>query len=292
MVAGMSTARISIHMNVERPIELIDLTLSFQAVARRYRRFLIQQAKQRGVKTSDADVKLYVTKIESNCIFAELGGAVEILGALFSVMDYNNIFVEFVKNIRDAFQYYINIGREGEIEPSDVAEPRRDIEAIAEIAKVTASAASSTLEFAAIEYSQVEKDGGRETLFKFQVSSDEAADARRGALLAARALDKKTDADYNNVLMYFYQTSTDEPRSDGPTADRAIIKTISPAPLRVYFASDLDKERVFSLKSDPLQNPFKASYRVDVNVESDRNDKPTFYRVVRLHDIIPDEPES
>ena len=100
MTHGTSDARISIHFNVHQPIELVDLTLAFQGIARRYRRFLMDCARAVGAKHSDADIRLYVINIESNCILAELGGATEILGSPFTIMNYNNIFVEFVKNTR------------------------------------------------------------------------------------------------------------------------------------------------------------------------------------------------
>ena len=42
------------------------------------------------------------------------------------------------------------------------------------------------------------------------------------------------------------------------------------------------------MKADPNQNPFKAAFRVDVNVETDRNHVPRLYRVVHIHEVIPD----
>jgi hypothetical protein len=83
--------------------------------------------------------------------------------------------------------------------------------------------------------------------------------------------------------------STTAPKSDGRTDDKAIINSISPKPLPVHFASQLDAARIADMKADPQQNPFKAAFRVDVNVETDRNQVPRFYRVVHLHEIISED---
>lgn len=45
-------------------------------------------------------------------------------------------------------------------------------------------------------------------------------------------------------------------------------------------------------KGDPNLNPLKVSYLVDVNVETNRNDVPTLYRVMRVLDILPDEDDT
>ena len=59
--------------DVRQPVELITLTLALQSLARDYRRFMNDDARTRGVKIADEDVKLYVTKVESGSILAELG---------------------------------------------------------------------------------------------------------------------------------------------------------------------------------------------------------------------------
>jgi hypothetical protein len=288
---GLSDARIVIHFNVHQPIELVDLTLSFQAIARRYRKFLVEQARSIGQRHSDADVKLFVTKIESNCILAELGGATEILGSLFTILDYVNIFIEFAKNTKNAIDFYHNVATMGEIKPSDVHEGKRDIEAIADFLKVAAQSPSGELGLAVVKYHSTENNESKEVLFEVKIGSDDAAEARRGALLAQKALEYRGDADYKNVLMYLFQTNTEESKTEGVTAEKAVIRSISEKALPLYFASELDNDRMQTFKHDPIHNPFKASFRVDVNVETDRHDTPRFYRVMRLHEVIPGDPD-
>ena len=68
MSIGLGDSRIRLHFDVHEPIELVELTLSFQAVAREYRSFLVNRVRQEGGRAKDTDIKLYVTKIE-NTVF-------------------------------------------------------------------------------------------------------------------------------------------------------------------------------------------------------------------------------
>ncbi|WP_319528961.1 hypothetical protein [uncultured Cohaesibacter sp.] len=280
---GISSARIRLHFDVHEPIELVDLTLSFQAIAREYRSFLVNLVRAQGGKSTDAEVKLYVTDIKNNCIWAELGSATEIMGALFSTMSHTNTFVDFAQHISAAVNYFKSIGRSGKPDIQSLPYSNKQIEIISDILKTAAKNKNGALGISVIDYETNEE--------KLTVKFDhnDALDARRGALLTSQELSSKRDADYKEVLMYFHQANIEQPRSEGRTGFRGVIKSISDKDLPVHFISDLDQDRISSLVSDPLLNPFKASYRVDVNVETDRNDKPRFYRVVNLHEIIPEE---
>jgi hypothetical protein len=281
---GLGTNRIRLHFDVHEPIELVELTLSFQAIAREYRSHLVDAVRAGGGKAKDADIKLYVTKIESNCILAELGSATEIMGAMFQTMNYANVFVEFVKNLSAAIDYFKGIGRSGTVEAGSIPYSKRQTNSISDIMKTVAKNKDGKLSLSAIEHMA---DGEKEFL-KVTFNQQDATDARRGALLASQALEFRGDVDHPNVLMYFYQANIDDPKSVGKTGYRAIIKSISDEDLPVHFVSELDQDRIRDLVKDPELNPFMASYRVDVNVEVDRNDKPKFYRVAKLHEVIPD----
>ena len=272
---------------MHHPIELTDLTMSFAALASQYRKHLIDKVRSGGGKTRDLEVKLYITKIENNCILAELAGATDILGTLFSVMDYANIFVDFVNNIDHGIQYFLGLPSKNtkEIIPSEIPYSKKECADFENFLKVVSEQGELGLSVA--EYGKETKEEKIHVSFKY--SSDEAFEARKGAILAQDILESKGDADYKNVLMYYQQTNTDESKSDGKTGERAVIKLIHPKPLPVYLVSNLDKEKVKAHKADPSLNPLKVSYLVDVNVETDRNDFPKHYRVVRIIDTIRDD---
>lgn len=282
----VSDSRIILHFDVHEPIELMDLTLSFGALGKQYRKFLSDKLRSEHKKVKDVEIKLYITKIENNCILAELAGAAEILGALFSVMDYANIFTDFTSRVNDAIVYFKSLATsDGDKKASEIPYTKRECEDYANF--LTVVSGKGQLGLSVAEYSKETKESTIKT--KFVYSGDEAYEARKGSLLALSMLEQRGDADYKDVLMYFHQTNIDESKADGKTGEKAIIKSIHPRELPVYIISELDRDRVAGLKDDPKLNPFKASYRVDVNVETDRNDTPRFYRVLKVHEIISDD---
>ena len=117
MPVGISDARLEIHLDNKEPIELIDLTTSFQALAFQYKRHLSKHFQEERHKV---DVKLFITKIESGSVFAELGSAVLNLGQLFSVIDYANIFIEFIRNIKHGIDYFSALTDKNEIDPKEI----------------------------------------------------------------------------------------------------------------------------------------------------------------------------
>jgi hypothetical protein len=288
MHEGFSEARLEIDFDVDQPVELVTLTLALQSLGRDYRRFVNDSVRESGGKIADEDVKLYVTKVKSGSIHAELAGAVQVVGAFFSVMDYQSVFANYVTNFGTMAQYFISLLKREDLKASDIECTKAGAQAVADIMAVVAANRDGNLRLAAVRGGS-ESATGDKVYVEVSFTSEEAAQAQRGALLAQKVLDYRGDADFQNVLLYFQRTSTDAPKADGRTDDKAIINTISEKALPVHFASQLDAARVNDMKADPRQNPFKAAFRVDVNVETDRNQVPRFYRVVHIHQVIPDD---
>ena len=288
MQEGFSEASIEVYFDVHQPVELVQLTLALQSLARDYRRFMNEDARSKGVKVADEDVKLYVTKVQSGSILAELASATPVVGAFFSIMDYQSVFAQYVSNVGTVADYCRGLLERRNLKPADISITKAGAQAIADVMAVVAENKRGNLRISAIKAGAEAANGDR-VYAEINFTSEEAAQVQRGALLAQKVLDYRGDADYENVLLYFQRTSTDAAKSDGRTDDKAIINSISSKPLPVHFASQLDAARVNDMKADPAQNPFKAAFRVDVNVETDRNQVPRFYRVVHLHEVIPDE---
>lgn len=78
----MKSPRIRLHLNVHEPVELVELTLAFQALGYEYQSFVKGQTLPSGERSKNSDVKLYITKLETNCILAEMAPALPLLGAL------------------------------------------------------------------------------------------------------------------------------------------------------------------------------------------------------------------
>ncbi|WP_324751177.1 hypothetical protein SH591_07465 [Sphingomonas sp. LY54] len=289
-VSGLSKDRIEIHFDVHEPVELTEMTLAFQGLSRDYKRFLKEKVQNEGGKIGDEDIKLYITKIESNCILAEFAGASSIVGAYFSLLDYQNIFIEYVKHFDVVTSYFKTLAGRKDLRSADIECTKAGAQAIESVMALVAKTKKGR--FALRARAGSETGSGHKVYAEVELSSNDAAEVQRGALIAQKVLDYRGDADHKNVLMYFQRTSTDDAKAQGRTDDKAIIRSISEKPLPVHFASQLDQERINDLKSDPKANPFKAAYRVDVNVETDRKGIARFYRVVHLHEILPEEEDD
>lgn len=283
----MSGERIELHFDVDQPIELVELTLAFQAVARDYKRFIGEQARISGGKVDDDAVKLYITKIETNCILAELAAALPFMGGFITAMDYQNTFIDYVKNFAAGAKFLIGLAQAKTVNADDVKLNRHILQGMADIFKIAMKNTDGKFRMSVKAGADTPEHG--KVYYEAQFDSTEAAQIERGALLGIKALDAKNDAPIKNVVMYLHRTSQDDAKGRGRTDDQGVIADVSDKPIPVHFASDIDQAQINAFKSDPKHNPFKASYRVDVSIQKNRHQKPLFYRVINLHEIIPDE---
>lgn len=287
----VSDARIKLHFNVHEPIELTDLTLSFAAFAGNYQRYITQKLREEGKKTRDVKVSLYITEIKNNCILAELAGATAILGELFPLMNYTNVFVDFIRNIDAAVRYFGGLPKKvtKDFDPNTIPYAKKECADLDNFLKIVGQQKGAI----GLSVAEFKKETKEEKIYaRYEYTNEMANAARKGAILAQSLLEARGDADYKKVLMFFHQTNSDESKTEGKTGERVIIRTVSEKPLPVYIVSQLDKERLMSQKDDPNLNPFKVSYLVDVNVETDRHGIPKHYRVLKIHDVIPDDSQT
>lgn len=280
--------RIGIHFNVHEPVELVELTLAFQGLGNEYSSYLKKVRNTSGEFGSDAenhkDVKLYITKIESNCILAEIAPALPLLGSLAPVFSDINSVYDFVKSVGDVIKWLMSKSESQNINPSDIPYTKKNLDSIKDIVHVVADNDKSNLGLKAIQYE--ESKGGDTVSLSIDFSSDDCSQAERGALKAIRALEKRERADEEKVLMYFHQTNRDDPKTGGRTGDKAVISSVSNKPLSVYIISELDRQMVKRELDDKLHNPLHTGFVVDVNVEHSPNGTPKIYRVMKVHDVV------
>lgn len=284
---GFGAARLEVEFGVKQPIELVQLTLALQGIARDYRRFTNDSFRNQGAKVSDEDIQLYVTSVRSGSVIAQLASAATVMGAFLPLVDVQSAFTNYVSFFGETVQYFRELSKNPAVKAEDVRATKSAAQAMADIMAVAANNPGGNFKLAA-KVAAKDADGA-EIALQVTITSEEAAEAQRGALIAQKLLDYRGDADHQSVLLYFQRTSTDAPKAGGRTDDKAIINSISPKALPVHFASQLDQARINDMKADPNQNPFKSAFRVDVNVETDRNHAPRFYRVVHIHEVIPDD---
>lgn len=283
----MKAPRIQFHLNVHEPIELVQMTLAFQGLSYEYQTHVREQNLGRVSKNNSNDVKLYITKIESNCILAELAPALPLLGSISPFISDVNTIVDFVKNIKITIDWLIGISRKDDVKLEDVTYTKKKISNMKDVVKLVGQSNGADLGLKALKFE--EKSGDDFAVLEVLFSDKECRDAEKGADKALFALEKREQADKEKVLMYFYQTNIDDPKSTGRTGDKALIESISKEPLSVYVLSEIDQQRIRHVLDDKSHNPLLTGFVVDVNIENDRKGCPKIYRVLRMHEVIYDD---
>lgn len=278
--------RMRLHFNVHDPVELIEMTLAFQGLGFDYHSFLKARFADSEPKSNLGEVKLYITRIESNCILAEMAPALPLLGALAPVLADVNVVYDFVRNVGETIRWLTAVSKKGSVSAEDVPYGKRRLGHMRDVVRLVARGKDANLGLAAIRYE--ESSGEDKAVLEMTFTDVECRAAERGAAIALAALEVREKADHEKVLMYFYQTNTDDPKAGGRTGDKALIDSISTEPLSVYIIPETDQQKVRYVLDDKEHNPLRTGFVVDVNVEKDRSGRPRVYRVVKLHEIIPD----
>jgi hypothetical protein len=286
----MKAPRIRLHFNVSEPVELVEMTLAFQGLGYEYQSYIKTQSSANGGKRNANDVKLYITKIESNCIWAELAPALPMLGVLAPVFADINTVSDFVRNTGEAIGWLRGLSKKDSLCQEDIIHTKRKINNLKDIVRLVGQNKNSNLGLHALKYE--ESSGEDHSVLEISFTDTECREAEQGAVRALQVLDIKEKADREKVLMYFYQTNTDDPKSGGRTGDKAFIHSISKEPLSVYIIPELDQQKIRYVLDDKTHNPLHTGFVVDVNIENDRKGQPKIYRVLRVHDVIYDEDDS
>lgn len=276
-----------LHFNVHDPVELVEMTLAFQGLGHEYQSYLKSHFLESDPKASTAEVKLYITRIESNCILAELAPALPLLGAIAPVLADVSTVHDFVKNTAQTIQWLIGLAKKKTVTADEIPFSRRRIGHLRDVVRLVAKNHNASLGLAAIKYE--ESSGQDRAVLEMSFNDNECRRAEQGATRALAALDVREKADREKVLMYFYQTNIEDPKSGGRTGDKAVIASISPEPLSVYIIPETDQQKVRYVLDDKGHNPLHTGFVVDVNIENDRNGRPKIYRVIRVHEVIYDE---
>ncbi len=289
---GMSDARLEISLNTQKPIELIDMAISFQALALEYKRHLSDDIQRRGGKVDDADVKLYLTKISKGSVLAEVASSVIVFGQHYPMLDHIAVFAKFIQDIESGIDYFKAVSRNYKSsvphDPKYTKAVTRRFKNLLDVVQKT----DGSYGLRSIEYSDEQTKDGVKIHLTVGFSKEDVGQAMEGILIEEKALEYTGEADHKKVSMYFYQTNTDDPKSSGPTADKAVIKSISEKALKVHFVSDLDQQKIRYILDNKNENPFRLNFVVDVNVEVNRHRIPIFYRVINVHDIIREAEEE
>jgi len=267
---------------------LHDLTGSFAALARYYERH--------NPSKGEPPPKLYVTKLRSGSVYAEIVPYAIFMGQILAAMDGAVIVADFTKRLSagiKAFSDPTRIDRD-----AARAVTRDDAADLKAFIKPIAGKTGSSL---GIRHARFRKTAGdEETVAEYVFSEseinraainiDQAMEDEEGPLMLEPEMEPSTRP-ATEVMLFFEQASRKPGKETGRTGDRGIIPDISDKALPVYFRKSFQNLKEQMVKGDV--NPLANAFVVDVHVQSIAGE-PRGYIVTAVHEVMPfadsDEP--
>ena len=186
---GFGIARLEVTFDVQQPIELVQLTLALQGMARDYRRFANDTIRDGGGKVADDDIRLYVASVRSGSIIAGLASAATVMGAFLPLVDVNPLFTGYVQFFGATVDYFRTLASRTNLKAADITATKAAAQAVTDIMAVAAAHSGSTFKLGA----KIGAKGadGSEFAAQITITSEQAAEAQRGALIAQKVLDSR-----------------------------------------------------------------------------------------------------
>lgn len=252
----MAEPSLTISFKNQRPVELLDLTASLQALGQEYVEFV----NAGGFDPQAGNVRLYVSELRTSSIIAELKALVD--QASF-VLEHIDVFAAFVANLNDVIGFFLD---------------RSSPEAKPEITK-----AAATRIFQIVE--PVAKDGGSQLILSvtgdvtapINVVTVNSADANVIQNRIRRFLGPPLPSQgvFEREVLYLQQVRGDAKSHAG---DRGVIETFSRKPVKLEFTNETAKNAVLE---QPF--PFKMAYLVDGRASTVEG-QPALYKIYAVHE--------
>jgi hypothetical protein len=259
---------------------LNGLAESFSALARFYARHY------RPHEDSEHAPKLYISRLESGSVIAEIVPLIVLLGMAVPYMESALVVSEFTRRLWSAIKVF-----SGEA-PSVTGLPsEHDAKDIREFVRPITGRKGASLAIAHARYEK--KDGKKQTVVEY--TFDEAELNR-----AALAIDSRWTEDIlgneqqltasenmllSEVMMFFQQASRAPGKEVGRTGDKAVVPEVSSKALPVYFRKGIDDLKDKMVREE---NALTNTFIVDVVVNK-IDERPRGYVVTNVHRVIPED---
>ncbi|WP_434732910.1 hypothetical protein NL154_15160 [Rhizobium sp. YTUHZ044] len=252
-----------IEFNNTKPIELVDLTMSFTALAEFFKDYA-------NVRTGDPrpdNLRLYVKEIKSGSVIADLIAVAEQAQWL---MDHKEVFAGFVANTNELVNYFL--GR-APAKAKDSEPTVRQARQIAQFVEPVAKDFGSQLNMNVME-------GGIVHVHQHHYFNINGMEANAIQNSVSRFLGPQLPSSQflSDQMMTLEQVKN---AAAAKTGDRGIIESVYSKPVRLRFASEEAKKRVLDLH----ENPFECVFLVNVEVRSAAG-KPALYHILEVTDVI------
>lgn len=253
-------SKLQITINNKRPVQLTDLTLALLSVGQQFEKFIEHQTGEQ----YRAGSELYIKEVRSGSIIIDLVAQTLPVIPLFwsggSLLEWAN----YAKGVIEWLSGRIP-DRPGALSKSDLRHWNQILEPVA---KDNGSQMNITV-----------TDRGQ-VINQFFFGSEQANAAQNAISRELERFDEPQDHVLRKRVMIWYQTKF---APDSQTGDRAVIETITKAPLKVIFENNAVKRAMLAGDSRYDKPWHELAYVVDVQVQT-IGGVPKVYTVLNYYD--------
>lgn len=272
------------------PVELTGLTESLAALARMYGRHY---------RTDDVESapRLYVTRLESGSVIAEIAPYAVMMGALIATAAGANTIADFARRLAAGIKAFSDPAklRSPILEPLPSKDDAADIRAF--VRPMTGkNGAALNIKHARLEthegdrHTVVEYSFDENELNRAAINIDQALAGSGDVLMLEDEVDLAEELPsepiLTEVMLFFEQASRKPGRERGRTGDRGTVPDVSSKSLPIYFHKSVQnlKDQMVRGQANPLTN---NAFIVDVYVHRDEVGEAKAYYVTKVHRIVP-----
>lgn len=275
--------RLVLKLNAGGPFELEGLSESLAALARIY-------ARHYGQSDDANPPKLYITKLETGSIWAEIAPYAMMFGQTIGWANSAIVVADFTRRITNALKGFADITSLPSSSPEPSQDDARDLR---EFVRPLTGKKNASLGITHARYSS--KSADREVVAEYsftEESLNRAAlniDAAIGPPLAPvmQALPAALEGPIRKeVMLFFQQASRARGKEIGRTGDKAIVPDVSDKALPTYFRKGITDLKDQMVRGE--ENPLTNAFIVDVHVQY-VNGEPKGYLVTEVHKVIPQD---
>ncbi len=251
--------RLTIKFSNNEPIELNQLTASLNALGNQYDNFLKKSDK---FDYDKKQRKLYISKLESGSIYAEL------MPVIAETINQANSVIEFGTYLTDCYNYFLGTIKENKYKFS-----KKDLTELADIINPTANDHGGQI--------IIDVKGDNNHIVNIINIDSTKANAIQNSLNKNSVELEEKPRYHSKVLMSWASAIFNEKHDNN--SGKVIIEAIDKKPRKVVFESERD--RIFATSSNSIfsnKNWQDLGYMVDVEVAY-ISDKPVLYKVIKLY---------
>ena len=254
------SSKLEIKINNERPVQLVDLTMSLLGVGQQFERFIEAETNEQHAIGSE----LYIKEVRSGSIIVELiAQAAPVVPLLWT----GGTLKEWAEYAQNTLQWLT-----GQLKDPPKEVTKQDLKQWKNILEPVAKDNGSQMNFSVT-------DGGQ-VINQFFINSVQANAAQNRITRELEKLDEPDNHTQRKRVMTWHQTRF---ANDALTGDKAVIESISKAPVKVLFENQAVKKAMLHGDSRFNKPWHELAYIVDVKVQT-ISGVPKVYTILDFHD--------